>query len=193
MHTSVDCSWASVWAQRCRASLAALSVSAALPSPSLTLSARLLKSASACSPTHTTCLAMMRYAADLLWSVMHSVLEMIRQCQWSTVACKVPKGPGRQTKLQGDIRRLYYLRERRGTSTAYTYTSHAPSWFMQGKQLGDILGEGTRGAAPDGRGVEPGEGHAAGQHLWPLPCHFAIQLACLPPPTCTCSLFQTCT
>ncbi len=134
-----------------------------------------------------------RIAADLLWSVMHSVLEMIRQCQWSTVACKVPKGPGRQTKLQGDIRRLYYLRERRGTSTAYTYTSHAPSWFMQGKQLGDILGEGTRGAAPDGRGVEPGEGHAAGQHLWPLPCHFAIQLACLPPPTCTCSLFQTCT
>jgi len=60
-----------------------------------------------------------RIAADLLWSVMHSVLEMIRQCQWSTVACKVPKGAGRQTKLQGDIRRLYDLRERRGTSTAY--------------------------------------------------------------------------
>ena len=51
LHTSVDRSWTSVWAQRCRASLAALSVSTALPSPSLTRPAKLLKSASACLPS----------------------------------------------------------------------------------------------------------------------------------------------
>ncbi len=47
MTTSVERSWASVWAKRWRASLAALSVSEALPSPSLNRPARLLKSASA--------------------------------------------------------------------------------------------------------------------------------------------------
>ncbi len=147
MCTSVDCSWASVWTQRCRASLAALSVSAALPSPSLTLSARLLKSASACSPSthYLSSIDEICIAADLLWSVIHSVLEMICQSQKSIVACKLPSGPGRQTKLQGAIRGLCNSGDKRGTSTVNTYTLHAISSCTRGKQPGDILGEGTRG------------------------------------------------
>lgn len=47
--TSVVRSWASACAERARASLAALSRSALCPSPSLKRSARLLKSASACT------------------------------------------------------------------------------------------------------------------------------------------------
>ncbi len=166
-----------------------------LSSPALPFPDPFCKAAEVCfcllANTHTTCLAMIRYciAANLLCSVTHSMLDMICQCQQFMVACKLPRKSGGQTKLQEGIRGLCDSGDKMGTST---YSLHATSSFIRGKQLGDILGEGTRGAAPDGRGVAPAGGHAAGHHLWPLPCQCAVQLACLPPPTCTRSLCQTC-
>ena len=71
---------------------------------------------------------------------MHSMLDMICLCQRSMVACKLPRGPDRQTKLQEDIRGLCDSGDRMGKSTAHTYSLHATSSFIRGKQLGDSSG-----------------------------------------------------